>query len=120
DGVPSYGKMVRAARIKKLNEYEYAEEIIERCSLTGSDQEGNWRKDGMHHVDHLQTKDDEWLIAVDGHFMKEQNYLIWKAKRFIQRPFYSSYKLSRNIIRRLQLIVHSFMYRLVIKMKSNS
>ncbi|MZQ85524.1 family 43 glycosylhydrolase [Paenibacillus sp. 5J-6] len=105
DGVPSYGKLVKAARITKLSETEYEEEVIEQDQLTGSDQEGSWRKDGMHHIDHLQTEDNKWLIAVDGHFMKEQNYLFWKAKRFMNRPFYSSYKLSRHIIRRLQLIV---------------
>ncbi|GGI46615.1 hypothetical protein GCM10008018_17980 [Paenibacillus marchantiophytorum] len=104
DGVPSYGKMVKAARIKKLNETEYEEEIIEPCMLTGSELEGSWRKDGMHHIDHLQMKDNKWLIAVDGHFMKEQNYLIWKIKRFINRPFYSSYKLSRTIIRSMRRI----------------
>lgn len=87
------------------HETEYEEEVIKPGLLTGSDQEGSWRKDGMHHIDHLQTEDNKWLIAVDGHFMKEQNYLIWKARRFMNRPFYSSYKLSRHIIRRLQLIV---------------
>lgn len=104
-GVPSYGKMIKVAHIKKLNETEYEEEVLDDCSLTGSGLEGNWRKDGMHHIDHLQMKDNKWLIAVDGHFMKEQNYLLWKAKRFMRRPFHSSYKLSRHLIRRVQLIV---------------
>ena len=44
DGVPSYGKLVKAARIIKLNETEYEEEVIEQDQLTGSDQEGSWRK----------------------------------------------------------------------------
>ncbi|MEC0266401.1 family 43 glycosylhydrolase [Paenibacillus anseongense] len=104
DGVPSYGKMVRAARITKLSETEYEEEVIEPGLLTGSGQEQSWRKDGMHHIDHLQTKDNKWMIAVDGHFLKEQNYLVWKTTRFMNRPFYSSYKLSRTIIKKLQLI----------------
>lgn len=64
--------------------------------------------DGMHHIDHFQMKDNKWLIAVDGHFMMEQNYLLWKAKRFMRRPFYSSYKLSRNLKVTYFTIIHSF------------
>jgi hypothetical protein len=86
EGVPYYGKSVRSIHITKLSETEYQEEQP-TVILTGSGEEGDWRKDGMHHIDQMKMADNEWLIAVDGHAFHSESYLKWRLKRFLRHPF---------------------------------
>lgn len=77
---PHYGDSVRVFKVNKLSELEYEEEEISLI-LSGSKKEGDWRKDGMHHIDQLKINDNQWLVAVDGHTFKKVNYFAWKLGR---------------------------------------
>jgi hypothetical protein len=77
DGKPSYGSAVRVFKVKKLTETDYQEEEV-NLVLSGTKRELDWRKDGMHNIDQLKTTDGRWLIAVDGHKLKQKNHIIWK------------------------------------------
>lgn len=97
-----YGKSVTSFKITHLSETEYLEEEI-NVVLQGSNQKGEWRKDGMHHIDQLKINDNEWLIAVDGHLF--QNYRLWRIKRFLKNPIVCSRRL---LVRKSDLIVNRF------------
>lgn len=97
-----YGKSVTSFKITHLSETEYLEEEI-NVVLQGSNQKGEWRKDGMHHIDQLKINDNEWLIAVDGHLF--QNYRLWRIKRFLKNPVVCSRRL---LVRKSNLIVNRF------------
>lgn len=89
-----YGKSVTSFKITALSETEYLEEEI-TVVLQGSNQKGEWRKDGMHHIDQLKIKENEWLIAVDG--QQFQNYRLWRIKRFLNNPVVCTRRLlGRN------------------------
>lgn len=83
---PHYGDSVRLFKVNKLTEHEYDEEEVSLI-LSGSKQENDWRKDGMHHIDQLNMKDNKWLVAVDGHSFKKVNYLAWKFDRLKSKFF---------------------------------
>ncbi|WP_261302565.1 glucosamine inositolphosphorylceramide transferase family protein [Paenibacillus andongensis] len=83
---PHYGDSVRIFKVNKLSEFEYEEEEVS-CILSGSHIENDWRKDGMHHIDQLQMNDNQWLVAVDGHSLKNVNYLLWKLDRMKSKYF---------------------------------
>ncbi|MGO4271108.1 hypothetical protein AB4Z22_14885, partial [Paenibacillus sp. TAF58] len=83
---PHYGDSVRIFKVNKLSKFEYEEEEVS-CILKGSHKENDWRKDGMHHIDQLQMKNNQWLIAVDGHSLKRVNYLLWKLDRIKSKYF---------------------------------
>lgn len=82
DGNPNYGSALRIIKIKKISETEYEEEES-NLLLKGTKSENDWRKDGMHTIDQLQISKDQWLIAVDGHTLKEKNYLLWKFQQIL-------------------------------------
>ncbi|MEH7440343.1 hypothetical protein V7182_23115, partial [Neobacillus drentensis] len=84
DGIPTYGSGVRVFNVKKLSEIEYEEEEIDLI-LCGTMQEKDWRKDGMHTIDHLKINDSHWLVAVDGHKLEKQKYLKWKMDAIISK-----------------------------------
>lgn len=77
---PHYGDSVRVFKVNKLTEFEYEEEEISLI-LCGTKKEGDWRKDGMHHIDQLMIDDNQWLVAVDGHSTQKSNYFVWKLSR---------------------------------------
>ncbi|CAH1207688.1 hypothetical protein PAECIP111891_03072 [Paenibacillus allorhizoplanae] len=83
---PHYGESVRVFKVNKLTEQEYVEEEVSLI-LSGSKEEKDWRKDGMHHIDQLLLKDNKWLIAVDGHTFKNMNYILWKLDRMKSKLF---------------------------------
>jgi hypothetical protein len=85
DGVPYYGKQVKSFKLTKLSETEFEEQELITV-LSGTDEEGDWRKDGMHHIDQLRINEDQWLIAVDGHTFHNQYYLKWRLQRFFRNP----------------------------------
>lgn len=83
---PHYGDSVRVFRVKKLTELEYEEEEISQV-LCGTNKDGDWRKDGMHHIDQLKISENQWLIAVDGHRSMKLNYFVWKLDRIRAKIF---------------------------------
>lgn len=83
DDGPYYGHSVKAFHITKLSESVYEEKEIGMV-LAGSGIDGDWRRDGMHHIDQLQLEDGHWLEAVDGHWFNHQNYMLWKARSLFQ------------------------------------
>lgn len=84
---PHYGDSVRVFKVNTLTEHDYEEEEEGSLILSGSNEDEDWRKDGMHHIDQLQLKDDQWLIAVDGHTFKNMNYFLWKWDRMKSKLF---------------------------------
>ncbi|MFJ7728157.1 hypothetical protein ACIQXV_18670 [Neobacillus sp. NPDC097160] len=86
DGQPSYGSAVRVFRITVLSEREYEEEEMDLI-LKGSKKVNDWNRDGMHSIDQLKVAENNWLIAVDGHKLQKENYLLWKADRLLARVF---------------------------------
>lgn len=92
DNVPYYGKLVRSFKINKLSETEYEEEEV-NIVLNGSNKEGDWRKDGMHHIDQLKINENQWLVAVDGHAFYNQNYWKCHLKNFLINPVSSVIKV---------------------------
>ncbi|WP_167357200.1 glucosamine inositolphosphorylceramide transferase family protein [Paenibacillus pectinilyticus] len=83
---PHYGDSVRVFKVNTLTEEAYEEEEVSLI-LSGSKKENDWRKDGMHHIDQLQLKDNRWLVAVDGHTFKNVNYVLWKLDRMKSKLF---------------------------------
>ncbi|MCP3761327.1 family 43 glycosylhydrolase [Domibacillus sp. A3M-37] len=79
DDGPYYGYSVKVFQVQDLSETVYAEKEL-GVILEGSGEAGDWREDGMHHIDHLKLADKQWLIAVDGHQFHHQNYAMWKLK----------------------------------------
>ncbi|MFC4620010.1 hypothetical protein ACFO4N_14955 [Camelliibacillus cellulosilyticus] len=93
---PYYGRMVRAFKIHHLTESAYQEEVVD-VVLNGSNQDDDWHKDGMHHVDHLKISDREWLIAVDGHVFEHQSYLLNLVKRLVRDPYLLINKIKKYL-----------------------
>lgn len=87
DGKPNYGNAIRMVKIKKLTETEY-EEDQENLILKGTDRNFDWRKDGMHTIDQLKVKENQWLVVVDGHKLEKRNYFKWKLETFSSKIFY--------------------------------
>lgn len=84
DGQPYYGSKVKVFKIKNLSEEEYQEEEI-NLVLSGTKKDMDWRKDGMHHIDQLKIKDDQWLVVVDGHIFETRNYFLWKFNNIFKK-----------------------------------
>lgn len=84
DGEVNYGSAIRVFTIKQLSEREYEEEEV-NLILNGTNNELDWRKDGMHSIDQLEIKENEWLVAVDGHQLVERNYILWKLDRIFSK-----------------------------------
>ncbi|WJH32317.1 hypothetical protein N6H14_18075 [Paenibacillus sp. CC-CFT747] len=84
---PDYGGSVSAFRILKLTVDDYEEEEVGRV-LGATNREGDWHKDGMHHVDQLRLTDGRWLVAVDGHRCSHMSYPAWKLSRWIAKLIY--------------------------------
>ncbi|MFK9089943.1 hypothetical protein [Bacillus salipaludis] len=84
DGEPNYGSSVSVFEIKEISEKEYIEEEV-NIILSGTNSKHDWRKDGMHSIDQLKIKENEWLVAVDGHKLVKRNYLLWKLDRGISK-----------------------------------
>lgn len=95
-----YGKSVKSFEINELSVTNYKEEE-QKVILEGSNNENDWRKDGMHHIDQLKISNDEWLIAVDGHTFLQENYIKWKTKRFLRNPIAVSNRVIRRIINKI-------------------
>lgn len=91
NGVPNYGSSLKVYKINKLTDEDYAEEEVSLI-LSGSNKELDWRKDGMHTIDHLKINDNHWLVAVDGHRLVQRNYLKWKME-----SMFSIYFLKKMI-----------------------
>jgi hypothetical protein len=81
---PHYGDSVRLSKVNKLSEFEYEEEEVDLI-LSGSKEENDWRKDGMHHIDQLKMNSGKWLIAVDGHKFQKISYIAWRLDRFLSK-----------------------------------
>jgi len=64
DDLWTYGKSVHAFEILELSGQSYREQEVVRPVLMGSGE--GWNAEGMHHVDHVQLGDDNWLATVDG------------------------------------------------------
>ncbi|WNS81214.1 hypothetical protein RRU94_10410 [Domibacillus sp. DTU_2020_1001157_1_SI_ALB_TIR_016] len=79
DDGPYYGHSIKGFEVTHLSEAGYEEKEI-GVLLKGSGIEGDWRQDGMHHIDHLKLAGGGWLAAVDGHRFNHQNYILWKVK----------------------------------------
>jgi hypothetical protein len=84
DSIPYYGRLVRSFKISEISESEYKENEVQ-VILSGSDKEGDWRKDGMHHIEQLKINDGQWIVAVDGHIFNSENYFKWKFKRLMYK-----------------------------------
>lgn len=80
---PYYGHSVKVFQVHQLSEAAYGEKELGTI-LEGSGVEGDWREDGMHHIDQVKRADQQWLVAVDGHQFHHQNYAIWKLKSLFQ------------------------------------
>lgn len=89
---PYYGKSLNMFKIIKLNEIEFEESQIE-IALEGSNIDNSWNKDGMHHIDCCHINNNEWIIAVDGHYFKKSN-----IKEIIKRKF------NRGLLHLLKLV----------------
>ena len=89
---PYYGKSLNMFKVEKLNEVEYAESQIE-ISLEASNIDDSWNKDGMHHIDCSQINNNEWLIAVDGHYFKKPSII-----DFVLRKFNGGLKRINNLL----------------------
>ncbi|MGV8984106.1 glucosamine inositolphosphorylceramide transferase family protein [Clostridium sp.] len=77
-----YGKSVNMHKVTKLTVDDYDEEVI-KLDLSGTGNYKQWNKDGMHQVDCCKLNDDEWLVAVDGHYFNEISKLEHKLNRAI-------------------------------------
>jgi hypothetical protein len=86
DGEPNYGSSVKVFVIKHLSEKEYIEEEVDLI-LSGTRKEKDWRTDGMHSIDQLKIKENEWLIAVDGHKIVYKNYFVRKLESLLSKVF---------------------------------
>jgi hypothetical protein len=65
DGLPNYGRSVRAMQIDRLNESEYQEHEIDASPILSASRVG-WNAMGMHHIDAHRLESGDWLAAVDG------------------------------------------------------
>jgi hypothetical protein len=65
DGLPNYGRSVRAVEIDRLDESEYQEHEIETSPILTASRVG-WNAMGMHHIDAHWLESGHWLAAVDG------------------------------------------------------
>ncbi len=86
DGTDYYGRSLKGYKINKLSELEYEDEEMP-VILKGTDQENDWRRDGMHHMDQLRMNNNQWLVAVDGHRFVKWNYIAWKMDRIKAKYF---------------------------------
>jgi hypothetical protein len=96
DGFPAYGTLVKSIKINKLSETEYEEEE-DNIILTGSGKSSDWRKSGMHQIDQIQIKDNEWMIALDGHIFIPRNYLFWQFERLLRNPRKSLFRVFKKV-----------------------
>lgn len=83
DDGPYYGHSVKVFEILSLTDTSYLEKEL-GVILEGSGVEGDWREDGMHHIDHLKLSDGSWLVTVDGHRFDHQNYVLWRLRKLFQ------------------------------------
>lgn len=65
DGLESYGKHLRAMRIERLNDVEFAEREIAQSPILSATGKG-WNGVAMHHLDAVEVAPGEWLAVVDG------------------------------------------------------
>lgn len=100
DNSTHYGKLVRSFTIKKLSETEYVEEE-RKVILKGSDKDNDWRKDGMHHIDQIKINKNEWLIAVDGNKLAQENYMKWKMKRLLGNPLSEVNRMFKGYLHKI-------------------
>lgn len=64
-GVPTYGRKVRAFRIVELSKERYREHEIAQSPVLVPGESG-WNADGMHHIDPSRVSEQSWLACVDG------------------------------------------------------
>ena len=64
DNYPDYGKQLYAFNIKNINKTHYVEEILTDYPIFEPFEK--WNSQGVHHLDVLKLKDDEYLICIDG------------------------------------------------------
>lgn len=79
-----YGRCVNLHKIERLTVCEYKETVMPEI-LKGSGLQGDWRKDGMHHIDCCLTAGSKWLAVADGHYFREMSLLRRKWFRLTRR-----------------------------------
>ncbi|HEY5587615.1 MAG TPA: hypothetical protein VIK86_01515 [Candidatus Paceibacterota bacterium] len=77
-----YGKNINMHKVTKLTIEDYDEEEVQ-LDLSGTGVDNKWNRDGMHHIDCCKLNNDEWLVAVDGHYFHEISKLKYKLNRTI-------------------------------------
>ena len=65
DGLPSYGRLVRAFEITELTPTTYREKLAQEKPIVEASGRG-WNGSGMHQFDAVQVGPQSWIAAVDG------------------------------------------------------
>lgn len=65
DGVPYYGRQVRAFEVTDLTTTSYQEREVDASPILQPNGSG-WNSKGMHHIDPHRINNDRWIAVVDG------------------------------------------------------